>query len=78
MEFGEWLGKENGLTMLGEIFRKGTVNQAKAAITTYCCIFGIDVDTAEWEKLMQWTYENYNCWFDSYEELDAYMCTDLV
>ena len=78
MRFGEWLGKENGKTMLAEVFKDGTVNQAKAAITTYCCIFDIEVDTREWDELIRWTYDYYNSWFDTYDEFDAYMCADLV
>ena len=76
--FGKWLGAENGKTMLSEVFNNCTKEQAKAAVTTYCCIFGIEVDTNRLDSLMQWIYDNYNSWFDTFEEMDMFMCQDLV
>ena len=76
--FGGWLGKENGKQMLSDVFADCTVNQAKAAITTYCVIFGIEVDTKEWDELMDWVWEYYNSWFDSKETMEIEFCRDLV
>ena len=55
-----------------------TRQQARAAVTTYCIIAKIEVDTAEWDKLIGQIYEYYNCWFESIEGMDAYFAQDLV
>ena len=78
MAFGEWLGSENGKEMLTEIFTNCTKEQARAAVTTYCCIFKTEVDTSQWDNLMQWIYDYYNSWFESYDEMDSYMAALLV
>lgn len=78
--FGNWLGKENGKTMLSEILADYTISeeQARATVTTYCILFEIQVDTKEWDDLMWWIYDNYNSWFDTFDELDGFMCALLV
>lgn len=55
-----------------------TRQQARAAVTTYCIIAKIEVDTAEWDKLIGRIYEHYNSWFESIEGMDAYFAQDLV
>ena len=79
-EFGRWLGKSNGETMLASVFKQWscTAEQARAAVTTYCMLFGIEVDTREWDDLMRWINDNYNSWFDGIEELDNFMCGLLI
>jgi hypothetical protein len=77
--FGKWFGESNGRNMLADVFNTDcTKKQARAAVTTYCILFGIEVDTWEWDKLISWIDEDYNCWFDSRDELDMFMCEDLV
>ena len=77
--FGKWLGKENGKTMLAEIFTDNcTKEQARAAVTTYCIIFGIIVDLKDWDELIRWIWNNYNVWFDTIDEMDMFMCENLV
>ena len=73
MEFGRWLGKENGKVMLSEVFRDCTKEQARAAVTTYCKIFGVKDDSDEWCNLMKWIFDFYNSWFDTFYEMDDYM-----
>lgn len=78
-DFGKWLGEENGKQMVREIFSTDcTKEQARAAVTTYCLIFDIEVDTAKWDALIQELYEHYDCWFDSLEDIDEYMSELLV
>ncbi len=77
--FGNWLSESNGRDMLSDIFNTGcTKKQARAAITTYCILFGIEVDTREWDELISWIDDCYNCWFNSKDDLDEFMCEDLV
>ncbi len=78
MNFSEWLGEENAKEMLSEVFENCTKEQARAAVTTYCCIFKVEVDTSQWDVLMQWIYDCYNSWFESYGEMDSYMAALLV
>lgn len=77
-EFGRWLGTENGISMLNEILKNCTKEQARAAVTTYCILFGIEVDTLQWDNLMTWIWECYNSWFEEFDEMDMYMCELLV
>ena len=77
-EFGRWLGTENGKSMLSAVFDNCTNEQARAAVTTYCILFRIEVDTLQWDELMTWIWECYNGWFDTYEELDNFMCGLLI
>lgn len=77
-EFGRWLGAENGKLMLIAVFNNCTKEQARAAVTTYCCIFGIEVDTKQWDDLMRWIYDFYNSWFNDFDEMDMFMCENLV
>lgn len=78
-EFGKWLGKSNGDAMLASVLVEDiTEEQARAAITNYCIIFGITVDTNEWDELIDRTYNYYNCWFDTKDEFDNYMAALLV
>lgn len=77
-EFGKWLGAENGKEMLCAVFDNCTKEQARAAVTTYCCIFGIEVDTKQWDDLMWWIYDCYNSWFNDFDEMDMFMCENLV
>ena len=76
--FAKWLGVENGRAMLREAFEDATKEQARCVITTYCILFDIEVDTMGWDDLMRYVYDYYNCWFDSFEEMDSYMCEFLV
>ena len=78
-EFGNWLGESNGQTMLADVFKTNcTPQQARSAVTTYCILFGIEVDTRKWDELMRWIWDWYNSWFDSIDEMDKYMCEWLV
>ena len=78
-EFGKFLGWENGKTMLCNVFETDcTKEQARAAITTFCIIFDVEVDGAKWDELMRWVYEYYNSWFDRFYDMDMFMCADLV
>ncbi len=77
-EFGKWLGKSNGETMLSNILMNCTKNQARAAVTTYCILFDVNVDIKEWDDLMRWIWGCYNSWFDTFDEMDMFMCADLV
>ena len=77
--FGKWLGKSNGMDMLSDILKEDiTMEQARAAVTTYCILFGIAVDTREWVELMQWIFECYNCWFDTFDDMNNFMCELLI
>lgn len=77
--FGKWLGESNGRNMLSDVFNTNpTKKQARAAVITYCILFDVNVDTREWDELIDWIDENYNCWFNSRDELDMFMCEDLV
>lgn len=76
--FGKWLGAENGKQMLSAVFDYCTKEQARAAVTTYCCIFGIEVDTKQWDELMCWIWDCYNSWFNDFDEMDMFMCENLV
>lgn len=77
MGFGNWLGKENGKTMLSEVFEDCSQREARCAVVTYCKIFGIKLDTEEWNELIEWIDEFYNSWFKDKEELDEYMRLDF-
>lgn len=76
--FGEWLGESNGKEMLANVFEHCTKEQGRAALTTYCILFGVNVDTLEWDTLIDYVYEYYNNWADSKDEFDNYMCQLLV
>jgi len=78
MEFGKWLGKSNADTMLGELLRDATREQARAAVTVYCMLLDIDVDTRAWDDLMRDIFILYNSWFDNEDEMDNYMAEHLV
>jgi len=80
MRFADWLGKENGKTMMAEIFGDGgsSPEQARASLTTYCYLFNVEVDTREWDELIRWLYDCYNSWFDTIDEFDNFMAEDLV
>ena len=76
MKLGEWL---DGNTMLSELLNSDiTKEQARAVVTTYCLIFDIEVDTIEWNTLIESIYDSYNSWFDSYDEMDNFMAELLV
>lgn len=77
MEFGNWLGKENGKTMLSEIFEDCSQREARCAVVTYCKIFDVKPDSEEWGELMGWIDADYNSWFKDVEELDEYMRLDF-
>lgn len=79
--FGKWLGKSNGMTMISDLLQTDiTKEQARAAVTTYCLLFGIEVDTKEWDDLMQWIFTSYCCWtgFETVDDFDDYMCELIV
>ncbi len=74
-EFGRWLGRSNGDVMVADCLKGDcTAEQMKAVATTYCIIFGIEVNSEEWEDLLRRVYDYYNCWFDTFEALKDY-CT---
>lgn len=78
-EFGKWMGKSNGLAMVSDVLNQDvTQEQARAVVTTYCILFGIEVDTAEWDHLMNHIWDCFNCWFNDFNEMDMFMCKDLV
>ena len=77
-EFGRWLGTENGISMLNEILKNCTKEQARAAVTTYCIIYDINVDQRPWDELMRWIWKYYNSWFEEFDEMDMYMSELLV
>lgn len=77
--FGEWLGKSNGQTMIAECMKENiTEEQARAVVTTYCIIFDVEVDTREWDELMRYIWNCFNSWFGDFDEMDNYMCKLLV
>lgn len=76
--FSEFLGESNGKTMLSEILSDCTNEQARAAVTTYCCLFKVNVDTKEWDDLMHWIWDCYNSWFDEFDDMEMFMCAYLV
>lgn len=77
--FGRWLGEENGKEMLRAVFTDNcTKEQARAAVTTYCIIFDVNVDQRPWDELMRWIWDFYNSWFDGFDEMDDYFCGNLV
>ena len=77
--FGKWLGESNGKAMVYSILEADvTEEQARSAVTTYCLLFDVEVDTKEWDELINHIYECYNCWFDTKDEFDNYMAALLV
>ena len=76
--FAKWLGKHNADTMLAELLTDATKEQARAAITVYCMLLNICVDTLDWDYLIRDLFFTYNSWFDDMEEMDNYMCELLV
>ena len=72
-EFGKWFGESNGINMLSAAFENCTKEQARCAVTTYCLIFGIKPETKKWDELMDVVWNYYNCWFDSFLEMNIYM-----
>ena len=76
--FGEWFGEYNGKNMLAAVLPDATKEQARAVITTYCMIFDIEVDTKGWDDLMVYVYNCWNCWFNSIDEMDSYMCELII
>ena len=78
-EFGKWLGIANGQEMLFDILKENiNKEQARAAVTTYCIMFGVQVDTFAWDDLINKIYDHYNSWFDDKDEMDMYMCELIV
>lgn len=78
-DFGRWLRESNGKQMLSDIAKENVSSkQMRAAITTYCILFDINVDSREWDELMRWLWKYYNSWFDEFETMDMFMCADLV
>lgn len=77
--FAEWLGESNAKSGLFEILNSDiSKEQARAAVTTYCIMFDINVDTKEWDDLMWEIYEFYNSWFTNFDEMDNFMAELLV
>ena len=74
-----WLGESNGASMLYEILMSDvSKKQARAAVTTFCILFNIEVDTEAWDRLIWNIYSNYNSWFDDVTEMDNYFAELLV
>lgn len=77
--FGKWLGESNGKAMISSVLEENvSQEQARAVVTTYCLIFGIEVDTAEWDELISYLYEHYNSWLNNKDDFDNYMAKLLV
>ena len=78
-EFGKWLGKSNGRTMISSIVNEDcTLAQFRAAVTTYCMLFHIEVDTKEWDDLIMDLFGFYNSWISDFNAFDSYMSELLV
>lgn len=78
-EFGKWLGKSNGKDMIADCLKEDiTYDQAACVVTTYCILFSINVDTKEWDDLMAYIWEYYNCWFATYEDMDRELAKFLI
>lgn len=61
------------------ILSKGISNeQARAAVTTYCIFNDIEVDTKLWDDLMAEIWNGVPDWFNTFEELDNFMCGLLI
>ena len=78
MEFSKWIGKPNLDNMLAELLADATKEQARAAVTVYCMLLGIEVDTIRWDYLIRDLFFTYNSWFDDMDEMDNYMAEFLV
>ena len=78
--FADFLGEYNGKEMIRAILLDNSVTkeQARAAVTTYCVLFDVEVDTRPWDDLMAEIFAYYNCFFSTYQEMDDYMCELLV
>ena len=77
-DFAKWLGKHNLDTMLAELLKDATKEQARAAVTVYCMMADIEVDTMDWDYLIRDIFFTYNSWFDDMEEMSSYMAELLV
>lgn len=77
-QFAKYLGKNNADTMLAELLENATKEQARAAVTVYCMLLDIEVDTIDWDYLIRDLFFTYNSWFDDMEEMDDYMAELLV
>lgn len=79
-DFGKWLGKSNADNMLAELLAEAsTEKQFRAVWTTYCMMFELNPDTAEYDNKLMEIYECY--WHfhaDSYDEYDLFMSELLV
>lgn len=72
-EFGKWLGRANGEVMVADCLKEDcTAEQMKAVVTTYCMIFGVEQESAEWNALLHKIYDYYNSWFESFDDLKNY------
>ena len=76
--FVKWLGKHNADIMLANLLTDATKEQARCAVTVYCMLLDIEVDTIEWDYLIRDLFFTYNSWFDDMEEMDKYMSEYLV
>ena len=73
--FEKWLGKGNADTMLAELLREiRTKEQFRAIWTTYCIMVELEPGTAEYDKKLLETYNNYlDFEFEDYSEYEVYM-----
>ncbi len=69
-----------GTTMILSVANRkySTKEQIRAAVTTYCILFDVKVESKEWDDLIIYIYHHYNRWFDSYKSLNDYMSDDLL
>lgn len=71
---GRFLGKTNGFNILGDCLSEDiTMEQARACIVAHCIMFGIKPDTAAWDEVIDFAFDNYNVWFDTYNEMEEYV-----
>ena len=74
-EFSRWLGKHNGDNMLYSLLKSAlTKEQFRAVWTTYCIMFDLEPDTAEYDNKLLEIYDHYWCFtVKDYDEFDLYM-----
>lgn len=74
-EFARWMGKHNGDDMLYSLLEEDlTKEQFRAVWTTYCIMFNLEPDTAEYDNKLLEIYEFGWCFnVNNYEEYNLYM-----
>ena len=78
MSFADYIGYDNGKSMVFELLSKDiTKEQAKDIITTFCILFDVEPDTRSWDDLLRDVFDYYNSWFDDFDEMDLFLGQDL-